>query len=179
MGVATTSPTRAAPSSSPDQVYPLRLDLSRTGALPGGTVGYNLLDNQGITSTQFQQRIAWHQGEIANHPHHGCRRPRPSTSSCPKTTVQCRRRPPPPQYSCAPPNLAPEQVQTIVNPWPEPSKASTRRSHRVGPNGMVRPRPAKAFDRAGRPGLWIRPASSNRNSREITSLLSSLPAPAT
>ncbi|MGB1682296.1 MAG: flagellar M-ring protein FliF, partial [Acidimicrobiales bacterium] len=37
-----------------DEVYSLRLDLSRTGALPGGTEGYNLLDNQGITSPQFQ-----------------------------------------------------------------------------------------------------------------------------
>ena len=51
-----------------DQVYSLRLDLSRTGALPGGTEGYSLLDNQGITSTQFQQRVAYQralEGEIA------------------------------------------------------------------------------------------------------------------
>ncbi|MEM9518286.1 MAG: flagellar basal-body MS-ring/collar protein FliF [Actinomycetota bacterium] len=51
-----------------DQVYSLRLDLSRTGALPGGTEGYSLLDEQGITSTQFQQRVAFQralEGELA------------------------------------------------------------------------------------------------------------------
>ena len=51
-----------------DQVYDLRLDLSTEGLPNGGAEGYSLLDNQGITSTQFQQRIAFQralEGELA------------------------------------------------------------------------------------------------------------------
>ncbi len=51
-----------------DQVYELRLDLSTAGLPSGGSQGYSLLDNQGITSTQFQQRIAFQralEGELA------------------------------------------------------------------------------------------------------------------
>ncbi|MEZ5245772.1 MAG: flagellar basal-body MS-ring/collar protein FliF [Acidimicrobiales bacterium] len=51
-----------------DQVYELRLDLSTEGLPNGGSEGYSLLDNQGITSTQFQQRIAFQralEGELA------------------------------------------------------------------------------------------------------------------
>jgi len=51
-----------------DQVYDLRLDLSTEGLPNGGSQGYSLLDNQGITSTQFQQRIAFQralEGELS------------------------------------------------------------------------------------------------------------------
>lgn len=51
-----------------DQVYELRLDLSSAGLASGGSQGYSLLDNQGITSTQFQQRIAYQralEGELS------------------------------------------------------------------------------------------------------------------
>lgn len=51
-----------------DQVYELRLDMSAAGIPTGGAEGYALLDDQGITSTQFQQRIAFQralEGELA------------------------------------------------------------------------------------------------------------------
>lgn len=51
-----------------DRVYELRLDLSSAGIPTGGAEGYALLDDQGITSTQFQQRIAFQralEGELA------------------------------------------------------------------------------------------------------------------
>lgn len=51
-----------------DQVYELRLDLSTEGLPNGGSEGYSLLDNQGITSTQFQQRVAFQralEGELS------------------------------------------------------------------------------------------------------------------
>ena len=51
-----------------DRVYELRLDLSSAGLPTGGAQGYALLDDQGITSTQFQQRIAFQralEGELA------------------------------------------------------------------------------------------------------------------
>jgi flagellar M-ring protein FliF len=50
-----------------DQVYQLRLDMSAEG-LPGGGGGYALLDQQGITTSEFRQRIDYQralQGEIA------------------------------------------------------------------------------------------------------------------
>ena len=51
-----------------DQVYDIRLDMSTAGLPNGGSPGYSLLDNQGITSTQFQQRIAYQralEGELS------------------------------------------------------------------------------------------------------------------
>lgn len=51
-----------------DRVYDIRLDLSTEGLPNGGSEGYSLLDDQGITSTQFQQRIAFQralEGELA------------------------------------------------------------------------------------------------------------------
>lgn len=39
-----------------DQVYELRVDLSAEG-LPGASEGYSLLDKQGITTSEFRQRI--------------------------------------------------------------------------------------------------------------------------
>lgn len=39
-----------------DQVYELRVDLSAAG-LPGASEGYSLLDKQGITTSEFRQRI--------------------------------------------------------------------------------------------------------------------------
>ncbi|MEJ5913344.1 flagellar basal-body MS-ring/collar protein FliF [Pseudokineococcus sp. 1T1Z-3] len=51
-----------------DQVYALRLDMSAAG-LPGDAgTGYALLDEQGVTASQFQQRTSWQralEGELA------------------------------------------------------------------------------------------------------------------
>ncbi|MEJ5944054.1 flagellar basal-body MS-ring/collar protein FliF [Pseudokineococcus basanitobsidens] len=51
-----------------DQVYGLRLDASAAG-LPGDAgTGYALLDEQGVTASQFQQRTTWQralEGELA------------------------------------------------------------------------------------------------------------------
>jgi flagellar M-ring protein FliF len=51
-----------------DRVYELRLDMSSAGLPDGGSQGYSLLDEQGITSTQFQQRVAFQralEGELS------------------------------------------------------------------------------------------------------------------
>jgi len=42
-----------------DSVYKVRLQMSSQGLPEGGSPGYSLLDKQGITSTQFQQRVAF------------------------------------------------------------------------------------------------------------------------
>jgi len=51
-----------------DQVYALRLDMSAAG-LPGDAgTGYALLDEQGVTASQFQQRTTWQralEGELS------------------------------------------------------------------------------------------------------------------
>jgi flagellar M-ring protein FliF len=50
-----------------DQVYQLRIDLSAQG-LPTGGSGYELLDDQGITTSEFKQRIDYQralQGELS------------------------------------------------------------------------------------------------------------------
>lgn len=51
-----------------DQVYGLRLDMSTAG-LPGDAgTGYALLDEQGVTASQFQQKTTWQralEGELA------------------------------------------------------------------------------------------------------------------
>ena len=38
-------------------VYQLRLDLSAAGLPEGGEAGYELLDQQGITTSEFRQRV--------------------------------------------------------------------------------------------------------------------------
>ncbi len=51
-----------------EQVYELRLDMSAAG-LPGSSAtGYSLLDEQGVTASQFQQEVAYQravEGELA------------------------------------------------------------------------------------------------------------------
>jgi flagellar M-ring protein FliF len=50
-----------------DQVHALRLDLSSQG-LPGGGDGWSILDDQGITTSQFDQRVGYQramEGELA------------------------------------------------------------------------------------------------------------------
>lgn len=50
-----------------DQVYELRVNLSAAG-LPGASEGYSLLDKQGITTSEFRQRIDFQralEGELA------------------------------------------------------------------------------------------------------------------
>ena len=49
-------------------VYQLRLDLSAAGLPAGGTTGYELLDKQGITTSEFRQRVDYQralQGELS------------------------------------------------------------------------------------------------------------------
>lgn len=43
----------------PKDVYQLRIDLSSEGLPTGGVSGYSLLDKQGITSSEFQQNVAY------------------------------------------------------------------------------------------------------------------------
>lgn len=40
-----------------DRVHEVRLDLSAAGLPSGGTVGYELLDKEGITTSEFRQRV--------------------------------------------------------------------------------------------------------------------------
>lgn len=50
-----------------DQVYALRIDLSAEG-LPGSSEGYALLDRQGITTSEFRQRVDYQralEGELS------------------------------------------------------------------------------------------------------------------
>lgn len=49
-------------------VYQLRLDMSAAGLPTGGAAGYSLLDKQGITTSQFRQRVDYQramEGELA------------------------------------------------------------------------------------------------------------------
>jgi flagellar M-ring protein FliF len=51
-----------------DKVYQLRVDLSAEDLPTGDTVGYDLLDNQGITTSEFRQRIDYQralEGELS------------------------------------------------------------------------------------------------------------------
>src|SRR4051812_6036893 len=51
-----------------NQVYQQRLDLSASGLPTGGNQGYSLLDKQGITTSEFQQRVDYQramEGELA------------------------------------------------------------------------------------------------------------------
>src|SRR5437867_11531888 len=50
------------------QVYQLRLDMSAKGLPTGGSQGYSLLDKQGITTSEFRQRVDYQRalgGELA------------------------------------------------------------------------------------------------------------------
>jgi flagellar M-ring protein FliF len=50
------------------QVYQLRLDMSAKGLPTGGSQGYSLLDKQGITTSEFTQRVDYQralEGELA------------------------------------------------------------------------------------------------------------------
>jgi flagellar M-ring protein FliF len=51
-----------------DDVYRLRMDMAAQGIPAGGNEGYGLLDDQGITTSQFSQRIGYQRalaGELA------------------------------------------------------------------------------------------------------------------
>jgi flagellar M-ring protein FliF len=51
-----------------DKVYDLRLTMSGKGLPAGNTTGYSLLDQQGITTSQFQQQVTYQralEGELA------------------------------------------------------------------------------------------------------------------
>src|SRR5438477_6145355 len=50
------------------KVYDLRLSLSAAGLPKGGTVGYELLDKQGLTTSEFTQKVDYQravEGELA------------------------------------------------------------------------------------------------------------------
>ncbi|TYP86298.1 flagellar basal-body MS-ring/collar protein FliF [Blastococcus xanthinilyticus] len=52
-----------------DSVYDLRLDMSAKGLPAGQDTGYALLDEQGITTSEFQQQVTYQralEGELAN-----------------------------------------------------------------------------------------------------------------
>jgi flagellar M-ring protein FliF len=52
-----------------DQVYDLRLTMSGQGLPAGDDTGYSLLDEQGITTSEFQQQVTYQralEGELAN-----------------------------------------------------------------------------------------------------------------
>src|SRR3712207_378068 len=52
-----------------DQVYDLRLQMSGKGLPAGSDTGYALLDEQGITTSEFQQQVQYQraiEGELAN-----------------------------------------------------------------------------------------------------------------
>lgn len=42
-----------------EQVYQLRLSMSADGVPSGGSDGYSILDNQGITTSEFKQRVGY------------------------------------------------------------------------------------------------------------------------
>jgi flagellar M-ring protein FliF len=51
-----------------DQVYEQRLQMSAAGLPSGDSAGYSLLDEQGVTASQFQQKVAYQramEGELA------------------------------------------------------------------------------------------------------------------
>lgn len=51
-----------------DQVYQVRLDMSAASLPSGGAAGYELLDKQGITTSEFRQRVDYQralEGELA------------------------------------------------------------------------------------------------------------------
>src|SRR3954470_5220086 len=51
-----------------NQVYQQRIDLSASGLPTGGTQGYSLLDKQGITTSEFRQRVDYQralEGELS------------------------------------------------------------------------------------------------------------------
>src|SRR3954467_13351372 len=51
-----------------NQVYQQRLNLSASGLPTGGTQGYSLLDKQGITTSEFRQRVDYQralEGELS------------------------------------------------------------------------------------------------------------------
>lgn len=169
-----------------DQVYSLRLDLSRTGALPGGTEGYNLLDNQGITSTQFQQRIAYQralEGEIAK---------TIRTMDAVEASTVHLVMPEDDLFSAddvhasasvlvrTAATLAPEQVQTIVNLVAGAVEGLRPDEVTVSDqNGMVLASPGQGpFDRAGATGSMDQTREFEQElAGEITSLLSAVTGP--
>lgn len=51
-----------------DQVYQVRLDMSAANLPSGGSAGYELLDKQGVTTSEFRQRVDYQralEGELA------------------------------------------------------------------------------------------------------------------
>ncbi len=169
-----------------DEVYSLRLDLSSSGALPGGTEGYSLLDDQGITSTQFQQRVAYQralEGEIAKTIR--------GMDAVEAATVHLVM-PEDDLFSAddvhasasvfvrTGATLAPEQVQTIVNLVSGAVEGLRADEVTVsGQNGMVLASPGQGpFDRAGSTGAMNQTRDFEQElAGEITSLLAAVVGP--
>ena len=169
-----------------DSVYSLRLDLSQAGALPGGTEGYSLLDEQGITSTQFQQRVAYQralEGELAKTVR--------SMDAVQAATVHLVM-PEDDLFSAddvhasasvlvqTSATLAPEQVQTIVNLVSGAVEGLRANEVTVSDqNGLVLASPGQGpFDRAGATGAMNQTREFEQElAREITGLLSAVVGP--
>jgi flagellar M-ring protein FliF len=169
-----------------DDVYSLRLDLSQAGALPGGTEGYSLLDNQGITSTQFQQRVAYQralEGELATTIR--------SMDAVQAATVHLVM-PEEDLFSAddvhasasvlvqTSATLAPEQVQTIVNLVSGAVEGLRADEVTVSDqNGIVLASPGQGpFDRAGATGAMNQTREFEQElAGEITGLLSAVVGP--
>ena len=169
-----------------DAVYSLRLDLSQAGTLPGGTEGYSLLDDQGITSTQFQQRVAFQralEGELAKTIR--------SMDAVQAATVHLVM-PEDDLFSAddvhssasvlvqTSATLAPEQVQTIVNLVS--GAVEGLRADKVtvsDQNGVVLASPGQGpFDRAGATGAMNQTREYEQGlASEITGLLSAVVGP--
>lgn len=169
-----------------DSVYSLRLDLSQTGALPGGAEGYSLLDDQGITSTQFQQRVAYQralEGELSKTIR--------SMDAVQAATVHLVM-PEDDLFSAddvhasasvlvqTSATLAPEQVQTIVNLVS--GAVEGLRSDEVtvsDQNGIVLASPGQGpFDRAGATGALNQTREFEQElAGEISSLLAAVVGP--
>ncbi|MEM9466664.1 MAG: flagellar basal-body MS-ring/collar protein FliF [Actinomycetota bacterium] len=169
-----------------DSVYSLRLDLSQAGALPGGTEGYSLLDNQGITSTQFQQRVAYQralEGELAKTVR--------SMDAVQAATVHLVM-PEDDLFSAddvhasasvlvqTSATLAPEQVQTIVNLVSGAVEGLRADEVTVSDqNGIVLASPGQGpFDRAGATGAMNQTREFEQElASEITGLLAAVVGP--
>ena len=169
-----------------DAVYSLRLDLSQAGALPGGTEGYSLLDEQGITSTQFQQRVAYQralEGELAKTVR--------SMDAVQAATVHLVM-PEDDLFSAddvhasasvlvqTSATLAPEQVQTIVNLVSGAVEGLRADEVTVSDqNGIVLASPGQGpFDRAGATGAMNQTREFEQElAGEITGLLAAVVGP--
>ena len=82
---------------SKDVVYQTRIDMASVALPSDSTVGYGILDNQSMTSSDFMQQVSYQRAMEGDWPRPSTRstasRRRPSTWLCPRTTrSRCRTR---------------------------------------------------------------------------------------